>query len=160
MSAKREAPDVRGGKQKCRKESFKDVVQRMSTTADDPGIAIEYADDQTIHAGLQLAGSPIPPGINATASAAAFRAWIVGIITGIHAGCQVALLGGGHSDSHFDHLTHAEVLQCIMQVSLHSQWYRALDTANPPLSLGRWLDITAAGRGHCEMLHWRVCPFL
>ena len=69
----------------------------------------------------------VAQGPNPAASAAAFRAWFVGVVSAAHPQCRVPLLAGGFSDAHFEHLDIPEYDQVLNVLSSNAAVARAND---------------------------------
>ncbi len=133
------------------RESWETLVQKIECTEVDPGIAIEYADDAILHQILALPNSLLPQGVNASSSGVAFRAWIVGIITGIHPNSAVSLFAGGFSNAHFQHLTMPEYNAIINMIGGLAAVPWLNDCVINGLSAGRFICVTNGGRGFNAM---------
>jgi hypothetical protein len=144
-----------------RSESFDELCQKIECTKIDPGIAIEYADDATIHAVLGLPNSMAAQGNTPAASAAAFKAWFVGVVSAAHPQCRVPLLAGGFSDAHFEHLDIPEYNQVLGVLGSNAAiaWAHDCMVAVPPVSAGRFFGVSHKGRGFNQMDQFAIGPF-
>ena len=130
-------------------------IQAMVVTENDPGIAIEWRDDATLHACCGVPGSPVPQGTTPAISAANIRSWFSAIVNSIH---PDAAVGGGAE--FFDHLTFPEynTVSNALHTPAVMEWYTPLKAAG--LSAGRFYGVTAteSGMNHADVLRW--VPFL
>jgi len=129
-------------------------MARMSVGADDPGLALEYGDDASIHAALGVTGSPVAQGATPAASAHALRAWVSATVFAVRAavgpqGAGVALLGGGFSDAHFHHLTGANLAAIITAFTIPVAW--AAGCQGLGVSCGKLFFVTNEGTGSNQM---------
>ena len=130
-------------------------IQAMVVTENDPGIAIEWSNDATLHACCGVPGSPVPQGATPAISAANMRAWFSALVNGIHPNAAV---GGGAE--FFHHLTMPEytAVQNALYKPAVMVWYAPCVATG--LSAGRFYCVTATGRGmnHADVV--QCTPFL
>ncbi len=130
-------------------------IQAMVVTENDPGIAIEWRDDATLHACCGVPGSPVPQGTMPAISAANIRCWFSALVNSIHPNSA----GGGAE--FFDHLTLPEyhaVLIKLLAPAVSAIWLPRLFATD--LSAGRFYGVSATGRGsnHADVIP--CVPFL
>jgi hypothetical protein len=120
-------------------------------------IAVEYADDLAIHAVLGLPNSMVTQGNTPAASAAAFKAWFIKVVSA----ARVPLLAGGFSDAHFEHLDLGKYHQVLNVFSSNAAiaWANDCIVAVPPLSAGRFLGVSRIARGFNQIDQLPQGPF-
>lgn len=141
------------------KETWESLVHKIKCSKEDPGIAIEYADDNTLHQVCALPNSLVPQGANAAASAVAFRTWMVEVITGICPNSAVPRTAGGFSDAHFQHLTLPEYAAVLNAFTGNTALPWNMDCLNQNFSAGRFFQVSHKGRGFNAMDEVQLGPF-
>ena len=91
---------------------------------DDPAFFIHYASDTEIHAALAVAGSPVSQGVNAAASAVAFRQFVRAFFLHISPNCRVQQQapGVGFSDCAFQRLSNHEAGDVLNRSIIWAAW--------------------------------------
>jgi hypothetical protein len=142
------------------------MCAEMKVKAEDPGIAICWADDATLHACLGVTGpggavvAPVLQGADAAASGVALREWFSNLVVAVN-GNSVAPLGQGiPSFMFFHHLTFAEYSDIVEQMHQRQMraWLTALDAVN--LSAGKFVAVSHVGRGRNHATKQSFAPFL
>nr|QUJ09353.1 crinkler 29 [Plasmopara viticola] len=148
-------------------------VQRMEVgDENDPGIAINWADDAILHACLGVVGAPgvagapevaiapVAQGANAAASGAAIRAWFSGLVVAENVNSPVILAEGIRSSMLFHHLSlheYGAIVDALLTDPISLDWGHALRAAG--LSAGTFNMVTDGGRGKNEAMPQRFVPF-
>ncbi|GMF61681.1 unnamed protein product [Phytophthora fragariaefolia] len=135
-------------------------VQRMEVgDENDPGIAIDWADDDELHACLGVVGAPTRQRATAAASATALKAWFSRLVVAQNRNAPVKVRGTP-SLMFFHHLSLDEY--GAIHEALHARrimaWWAPLDAAG--LSAGAFFMVTDGGRGRNEAMHQTMVPFL
>ena len=132
-----------------------DVMSIKFLSVNDPAFLVDYASDDEIHAALAVTGSPVAQGTTATASASAFRQWVVNFFVAISPHCRMPRQSPltGFSDCCFQRLSNLEAIQ-IANVSIdHTAWMlQVLATAGARTGVAFQLFPShGGGGGHCSL---------
>ena len=115
---------------------------------DDPAFFIHYASDTEIHAALALAGSPVPQGVNAAASAVAFRQFVRNFFVQISPNCRVPQQAPavGFSECAFQRLSNHEAGH-ILNMSIPWAAWMVTVSATPGARTGTAYEMTPSPGG-------------
>ncbi|KAL3913309.1 MAG: hypothetical protein SGILL_006547, partial [Bacillariaceae sp.] len=118
----------------------------MELGPDDPGFTIMFADANTVHDALAMAGSPMAQRATATLSLAALRNWVVAQAVAVNAGCVVAMPANAHNQGvTFTNMSITEATNFRIGLWAHLPWAAACHAAST--SAGSFFEITGEGTG-------------
>ncbi len=143
-------------KEKSRsKNDFEEKINSLKVGEnEDPGICIEWSNDETLHACLALPGAPIPQGADPAASGRAIKDWVSNSVTTIASNAR-------QGDSVFDHLTlgeYAQISNVLHNHGISLVWGGAL--ANAQITAGKMYMIALQGSGKNAAFLQCFSPFI